>query len=254
VKPLTAFIASIGLMSAQSLEFEVASVKPSQSGSLRGGCHGIDSRYGPAETDSAPPLGRCVITGGRLSHLINIAYDLHNVGLIKGAADWEIRGLERFDIEAKAEDPSHTTEAQLRQMLQALLADRFKIKFHRETKDVSGFALVVARNGPKLKLTSSDQSSFSFGTAKPLAAGPIALTARKYSTAMLANLLSQIEPGPVIDQTGLDGFYDLELAWNETDGPSLFTVLKEQLGLQLDPRKVPVSFFVIESAEKPTGN
>ena len=83
--------------------FEVASVKPSTSGinGLRGGCRGIHSKYNLNDTPAAPPLGRCVITEARLSHLIAIAYGLHSMGLMKGASDWVIAGSERFTVQAK---------------------------------------------------------------------------------------------------------------------------------------------------------
>ncbi len=247
----------ISLYSATPLEFEVASVKPSTSGrnGVRGSCHGIDSKYSPSEMASAPPLGRCVITDGRLSHLIMIAYKLPSVGLIQGAQDWMIAGAERFTIEAKVEDATKARETQLLQMLQSLLADRFKLKFHRESKDVSGYALVVAKNGPKFQESKSDEGALSFGASlKPNPAEPIALTARKVSMATLASLLSGFTSAPVIDQTGLNGDYDFKLSWDETAGPSIFTAVQEQLGLRLNAQKVPLSFFVIESAQRPTAN
>src|SRR5437899_1372409 len=90
--------------------FEVATVKPSNHGrGFRGGCHGIDTKYAPNEM-APPPLGRCVIVDARLSHLIGIAYKLQSIGMIKGAADWVARGEDRFNIEARAEDPATTTE------------------------------------------------------------------------------------------------------------------------------------------------
>lgn len=237
------------------LAFEVASVKPSTLGSgVRGGCHGIDSKYSPKEMASAPPLGRCVITDGRLSHLISIAYG-RPVGLMKGGQDWVIAGSERFNIEAKAEDPTKATEQQLLEMLQNLLAERFQLKFHLESKDMPGFGLYVAKNGPKLQKATGDEVVTSFGASlKPFPGQPINLTARKWSISMLTSLLSQIGPGPMVDQTGLSGFYDFKLAWDEAAGPSLFTALQEQLGLRLESQKVPVSFFVIDSAQKPTAN
>src|SRR5258705_2623054 len=109
------------LLHAQSapLTFEVASVKVSTSGvnGVRGGCHGIDSKPNP-NASATPPLGRCVISDGRLSHLLAMAFDVGSIDMIKGAADWVIAGTERFNVEAKAEDPTKTTEQQLRQMLQ----------------------------------------------------------------------------------------------------------------------------------------
>jgi len=236
--------------------FEVASVKPSTSGfnGVRGGCHGIDSKFSPIQQASAPPLGRCVITDGRLSHLIGIAYDVP-MGYIKNAPDWVIAGAERFTIEAKAEDPAKTTQAQLLAMLQALLADRFNLKFHRESQELPGFGLVIAKNGPKLQEAKGEDVVTNFGDAlKPSPGGPITITAHNYSMEMITDAISRFSPGPVVDETGLKGTYDFKLSWDETAGPSLFTAVQEQLGLRLNPRKVPVSFFMFESAQRPAGN
>lgn len=110
-----------GQTAGTAAEFEVASVKPAKSpAGVVGGCHGIDSRYGPSET-AQPPLGRCVITDARLGHLINMAYDLRSMSLIKGGPDWVTIGSDRFNIEAKAEAPATATEQQLLHMLQRLL-------------------------------------------------------------------------------------------------------------------------------------
>jgi uncharacterized protein (TIGR03435 family) len=241
-----------------SLSFEVASVKPSVSGfnGVRGGCHGIDSKYSPNEMASAPALGRCRITDGCLSHMIYIAYELRNIGLLQNAPDWVGRGCERFTIEAMAEDAANMTEQQLLGMLQSLLVERFKLRFHRESRDVPGVALTLAKSGPKLREAKGAEVVSSFGASfKPVPGQPITLTARKYSMQMLADLLSQIgQAGPVIDKTGMHGVYDLQLSWDEAAGPALVTALQEQLGLRFEPRKVPVSFFIFESAERPAAN
>jgi len=239
------------------LTFEVASVKPSTSGfnGVRGGCRGIDSSRNPNSMAATTPLGRCVITDGRLSHLIAIAFEVASIGSIKNAPDWVIGGDERFTIEAKAEDPMKATEQQLLQMLRALLVERFQLKFHIENRDVPGFALVVGRNGPKLQEAKADETGMDFGVAgKPSLNGPISVNLRKYSMQTLAHMLSQIGPGPVIDKTELKGSYDFKLSWDETAGPSLSTALQEQLGLRFESQKVPVSYFVIESAERPQKN
>src|SRR5437868_15368419 len=84
--------------------FEVATVKPSAPGpnGVHGSCHGIDSVYTPGQADAAPPLGRCVIGDARLSHLVNIAWQMQTMGLIKSGPDWIAGGDERFDIQATA--------------------------------------------------------------------------------------------------------------------------------------------------------
>ncbi len=252
---LLAFSMCAILAVAQPLKFEVASVKnanPASNAGVAGGCHGIDSKYSPKEAATAPPLGRCVITDGRLGHMINIAWGLRSMLAIKGGPDWVLGGFDRFSLEAKAEDPAKATEAQLSEMLQNLLVERFKLKFHYETAERAGFSLVVGKNGPKLGSAKGEDVTLDFGAqGKPGRGGPVNLTLRKYSLAALANLLSQVGPGPVVDKTALSGEYDFTLAWDETNGPALTTAVQEQLGLKLEPTKVSVSTFVIDSAEKP---
>ena len=174
---------------------------------------------------------------------------------IKGGPEWVAMGDSRYTVDAKAEDPTKATEEQLLQMLQALLIERFNLKFHRETKEMPGYTLVVAKNGPKLQASKGEDSDFSWGAAgKPGREGPACLTAKKWTTAKLADILTQMGKGPAVDRTGLTGEYDFKLCWNETDGPSLFSALQEQLGLKFEPQKVPVSFFIVDSAQKPTEN
>ena len=242
---------------AQSLKFEVASVKRGRpDAGYSGGCHGIDSTYAAGEASSAPPLGRCVINDARLSHMLGIAFGLRSMATLKGGPSWAKSGDIRFNIEAKAEDPK-ATEDQLFRMLQALLIERFSLQFHREIVDAPGFALVVAKNGPKLALSKeSGEPEIHYSPSfKPAEGQPIAATARNYSMAMLASALTVlVQPRPVNDETGLTGRYDFKLSWDETNGPSLVTALQEQLGVRLEPRKVPVSLFVIDSAQMPTEN
>lgn len=237
------------------LAFEVASVKRGRpDGGYSGGCHGIDSTYAVNQAASAPPLGRCVINDARLSHLLGIAFGFRSLEFLKGGPDWARSGDIRFNIEAKAEDPN-ATEAQLIGMLQDLLIERFNLQFHRESLDVSGFALVVARNGPKLDESTSEETAIRFSPSfKPIEGQPTVAIASKYSMTMLAELLTQIQPRPVNDETGLKGEYDFKLSWDEAAGPYLVTALQEQLGLRLESRKVPVSLFVIDSAQKPAEN
>lgn len=231
--------------------FEVASIHPSDPntpGGVEGGCHGIDSKFGPR--DNPPPLGRCVITNGRLSHMIGIAFPLQNMSMLRNAPDWVCCGPERFDVQAKADNPT-ATEAQLLAMLQTLLEDRFKLKYHREDHEESGYALVVAKTGQKLTPAQDDEVT----TIGPFNKGnpTVTIAPRRFSMEMLASFLSNRTTGPVKDETGLTGFYDFKLTWNDTDGPSVFSAL-QQLGLRLEPRKLRVSYFVFESAERPGDN
>src|SRR5579863_3880977 len=93
--------------------FEVASLKPANPesrGGVNGGCHGIDSVYtGANERATAPPLGRCVITNGRLSHMIGTAFSIPSMAYIKGGPDELMRGDQRYSVDAKAEDTTKAT-------------------------------------------------------------------------------------------------------------------------------------------------
>ncbi|HTS77461.1 MAG TPA: TIGR03435 family protein [Bryobacteraceae bacterium] len=242
-------------------QFEVASIKVNKSGhGVVGGCHGIDTlHYGSQAPSPGPvPLGWCVITSARLGHLINIAFGLRSPDLIHGGPDWVTHGADRFDIEAKVEDPMNTSQAQLLARLRNLLIDRFALKFHRQTVEQQGFALVVGKNGPRLKKSAAAETKLSFGPAfKPGAnrpSRPSTIVARKVTMNALVNLLSSVEQTPMVDKTGLDGDYDIELNWDDDQGPALSTAVQQQLGLKLEPQKVPVVLFVIDSAQKPSAN
>src|SRR5262245_59081792 len=166
------------------------------------------------------PRGRCVISSALLSHLISMA---HRVQLqnIKGGPDW-VRGTDRFDIEAKSENPA-ATEDELLSMLQNLLEDRFQLKLHRETREVPGYSLVIAKNGPKLK----DATGEAKGGLKITGANMFkpdliegrnldqnTMTGTKTSMSQLARALANLpRSGPVIDKTGLQGLYDFRLTW-----------------------------------------
>jgi len=242
--------------------FEVASVKVATSGlnGVRGGCHGSDSVFSPSQQAVAAPLGRCVITDARLSHLIGMAFGVTMQNLNTGP-DWIQRGDLRFDVQAKAEDPAKTTEKQLLGMLQNLLVERFQLKFHYVTSQVPGFALVAAKNGAKLRPTTSNEQKISFtgpkGEPMPKPGGGqlLTMTAHKCSMAGLVEWLTFIgSHGPGVDKTGLTGEYDFKLSWDEENGPALSSALRDQLGLRIEAEKVPVSTFVVDSAEKPAAN
>jgi uncharacterized protein (TIGR03435 family) len=247
----------------ESLKFEVASIKVATSGfnGVRGGCRGIDSVYGAEEQvrGGIPPLGRCVITDARLSHLIGIAYGV-SMQALDTAQDWIQRGDLRFDVQAKAENPASATRQQLLTMLQNLLVERFQLKFHYVTKEEPGFALVVAKNGLKLRTSTSDEEKLTFigpngeEVPKPVSKA-IRVNAQKCSMSALKDVLAFAgNLGPGVDKTGLTGVYDFTLSWNAEDGPSLAAALRDQLGLQVRPEKVPVTRFLLDSAKKPTAN
>src|SRR5215469_10955904 len=205
----------------EPLKFEVASVKVAASGmnGVRGGCRGVDSVYSAEEQERAgiPALGRCRLTDARLSHLIGIAYGV-SMQVLETGPDWIQRGDLRFDVEAKAENPASVTRQQLLTMLQNLLVERFQIKFHYVTKEEPGFALLVAKNGPKLRTSTSEEQKLTFigpngeELLKPVSRA-IKVNARKYSLSGLKDLISFVgDIGPGVDRTGLTGVYDFTLS------------------------------------------
>jgi uncharacterized protein (TIGR03435 family) len=142
-------------------------------------------------------------------------------------------------------------------MLWALLADRFQVKVHREMRESPVYVLVTAKRGPKLK--ESDREAMSRLT---LAGGrTIRITTIKGSVEQLAGHLSGDLGRPVVDRTGLTGSYDHKLEWasdggvaGDSNGPSIFSVVQEQLGLRLESTKAPIETVVIDRVEKPTEN
>jgi uncharacterized protein (TIGR03435 family) len=190
--------------------------------------------------------------------------------LLTGGPSW-IRS-ERFEIQAKIPEgaPTYTFDQFMRgdapgleKMLQALLADRFKLVIHRETKQVAGYALVLGKGGSKLTRSSAEDKRM-FGVRRE--AGPNGqvfnkMVARKVEVRDFAFLLLLTTQRPVIDRTGLTGEFnfDLEFAPFDSDGttdssaPSLFTAI-EQLGLRLERTKAPLDALVIDKAEKPEAN
>jgi uncharacterized protein (TIGR03435 family) len=150
-------------------------------------------------------------------------------------------------------------EAEAVRMVQALLADRFKLVIHRETRDEPVYELAVSKGGSKFKASSSEKLSVKTGIGH--------LEFRHASMAVFVPYLyyrpgysQQAADRPVLDSTGLTGFFDFTLDWTPdavqpdaaSTGPSLFTALVEQTGLKLEPRKPPFEFLVIDHAEKPS--
>jgi uncharacterized protein (TIGR03435 family) len=180
-----------------------------------------------------------------------------------GAKDFQLSGPEWLNSEIydiAATMPPATSTDQVLLMLQSLLAERFQLKLHRETKEVPMYALVVGKTGLKIKEGEFGHSSTS--------ASPGQLTAQKTPMAKLADFLSGQLGSPVMDMTGMKGFFDFTLEWapearpgdagattDSVPGASIFTAVQEQLGLKLDARKGPVEMLVIDHVEKvPTGN
>lgn len=227
----------------ERLVFEVASVKLNKSGDLsalgRGGSVKVSGSQLAMENVS---LWKC----------IGSAY---GIGEDK---DYAITGpewlkYERYDIIAKIPAEVLKDQAQLRPrvelMLQTLLADRFQLRVHRESKVMPAFGLIAVRSGPDFE---------EVATPGPVQTGR-GLLRGKMPMSHFADLLSQFLDRPVVDQTGLKGIYDLKLEWSPDDadnptGPSIFTAVQEQMGLKLDAQKLPVVILVVDHVERPSEN
>jgi uncharacterized protein (TIGR03435 family) len=249
--------------STPPLSFEVAAVKPIAPGSPRGPWRG-----NPVGAD------RVEFRGVTLWYLITYAYGMRSYQVF--GPDWLKEP--RFDVIAKG--PEGTTRDQLPKMTQALLADRFKLRVHHETRVLEAMALTFGKNGPKLTEAASESGDSASGAQIGMSASPAGgerMEVKNGSMATLATTLTGLLGRPVIDKTGLTGRYDfiLEFSRSETAGPrasggynepppmpapppgaepglSIYTSI-QQLGLRLDAQKLPLDTLVIDAAEKTPG-
>jgi uncharacterized protein (TIGR03435 family) len=242
MRRLAIALAALVLLRAQSpLAFEVASVKPAPG-------------FVNARVNLSGP--RVTISGYALEGLIMDAYKVEPWQL-SGGPVW--RDTDPFDILAKAPGENAPEPEQIRQMLQTLLEDRFKLKVHRETKEGPIYALVVAaRNGPKLKKSIAADSLFSAGGPRRTMEMIFQKHTMEYLALQLAN--NGRLGRRVVDKTDLTGAWDFTLTFAAGDPlpdsnvPDLFTALQEQLGLKLESQKGLVEMLVIDHAEKPSPN
>jgi uncharacterized protein (TIGR03435 family) len=232
--------------------FEVATIKPSRP---------------DAPGAFITVRGRTFSTGNQtVRSMMSFAYNVHP-DQISGGPAW--LGDDKFDITAEPEGAGMPNDKQLRSMLGKLLADRYKLTFHREKKELPVYALTVLKAGPKLTKNDTNPNGL-FGI---FFRGPGMLTAQN---AMMGDftgtMQSVVLDRPVVDQTAIPGRYDFNLTWTPDDSqfggrggqappadpanaaPGLFTAIQEQLGLKLEATKAPVDVLVIDRLEKPTEN
>lgn len=278
VVALLALLIPVGLFGQSGsapLSFEVASIKPST-----GDAHQIAIQMQPG--------GNLRVSGATLKMLITIAYDVRDFQ-VSGGPGWI--STDRFDITAKSErsaapdgappDPRSVTseqmktaQEQMREKMRSLLADRFQLTLHRESKEQPVYTLVVGKNGSKLKESEVKDA----GPRGRMRLGRGQLSGDAVQLQMLANALSNQLGRPVIDRTGLKGNFDFNLEWTpdpgqsggpfggppppgvdappppDPNGPSIFTAVQEQLGLRLESSKGPVDLLVLDHVEKPSEN
>jgi uncharacterized protein (TIGR03435 family) len=227
----------------QSASFDSASIKPSPPGSEGSSSHS--------------DAGWITMRNVTLRRCIMIAYRIRREDRILGGPKW--LDEKHYDIDARAEHPA----GGIMNMLQSLLAERFQLVLHSETRSLPGYALLVTRNGMKAKPSPPDTPANMLNTTS---GGRGRMDASALSMEGLAARLVGYLNAPVMDATGLPGYFDFGLRWNPDDsqtdgppsngpdGPSLFTALQEQLGLKLEPRKVPTDLLIVDRAELPSEN
>jgi uncharacterized protein (TIGR03435 family) len=290
---LATLVSPAASQTPQKPQFEVASIKPNATG--RG------------TLIEMPPNGRLNISSATFKTLMKIAYRVEDYQII-GGPDWI--GVDRFDVQARPPEDYQAppvvpcfavncplTPAQI--MMQGLLEDRFRLKTHREKKELPVYELTIGKNGFKLKEVPPPSDSPDPrrmpplppppppGTSPPTVASalptpppgvtmgfPFGLAASGVALGALDLMLQGILGRPVIDKTGIKGFYDIKIVYSRegipgngpappaVDGaqtasdprPSIFTALQEELGLKLESAKGPVEVVVIDSVSKPSEN
>jgi uncharacterized protein (TIGR03435 family) len=227
---MLALLAQVFAQTPDIPRFEVAAIKPSP---VDDGWSGIQSGNGRIFARNVT-LKRC-ITG---------AYEVAG-NRVFGGPPW--LDTERFEITAKAAQGLGDHELML--ALQTLLADRFKLAIRRETRPMQVYVLEPTKN-VRLEKDDGGQSTTDNGRGN--------LIVRNTTMDRFAEVLGRQTDSPVVNQTGLDGVFKLQLKWSldsaKDGGPSLYTAIQEQLGLRLHAQKMPLEVLVIDHAERPSEN
>ena len=229
---------------AQSPSFDVASLKPAQ---LTPGQDTYRANLGSIRH------GELTMTNCTLADILRFAFSITNDEQFSGP-DWMRNKGVRFDILAKA--PPETPDDQIRLMLQTLVNERFKLAYHREPKELSFLALEVSKKGSKLREaqegTDASGNKFFIGS----------IVSNRVTMQMLTTVLSRFLREPILDMTGLKGYYEVKLQWvpergqvgapaaDNADGPTIFTAVQTQLGLSLTKQKRPMDVIVVDHAER----
>ena len=197
--------------------------------------------------------GRVTMNNATLRTLIRNGYDIQNFQFA-GGPGW--LDSDSYDISAITANHADINEKQYRELVRTLLAERFQLKVHWETRQGDVFALVVAKGGSKLKEGDPAKET---GLNTNIAGHVGRMVGINAPVFYLSTVLSNKLSHPVIDKTGLQGKYDWTLAWDPDPGadstePSIFTAVQEQLGLKLDAQKGPVKMLVIDGVERPSEN
>jgi uncharacterized protein (TIGR03435 family) len=235
--------------------FEVAAIKPSDPAARNNGC------FMKGQPGGQTFVGRCITA--RL--LIAYSYKIIDSQLV-GGPGW--LDTELYDFDAKADHS--LTRAELAPVLQTMLAERFKLQFHRETRTMPSLALSVDKAGAKMKANDGPNEWEIAITSAPGASVP-KFKGTRCPMSYLSWWVAQRMKRPVVDETGLDGFWGFTLEFVPDglgegrkgpngepmpglDGPNLPTALRQQLGLKLETEKGPIDVYVIGHVEKATAN
>jgi len=227
--------ATAGLAQDPRPSFEAATVKLSNEPTMNSRSNGSK--------------GQVLMSNQTLKRLIERAYEVKPFQVVGPGWMEDVR----FDVAAKFPEGTKNEDRPL--MLRTLLEDRFKLATHKETKDLPGYVLVVAKSGFKLKPVED-----SGGSDTSTNGGIIrTMTVKRTSIAFVADLLSRQLGQMVVDQTGIAGVYDFEFKWTNDDQapaggdasvPSLFTAVEETMGLHLKAQKVPTEVVVVDHVER----
>jgi uncharacterized protein (TIGR03435 family) len=225
--------------------YEVVSIKPSKPGTP-----GISEMLPNGFRDTDTTIG----------NLVRNAFGIFYGKQIMGLPSWSESDL--YDIEAKVDADTASKWQRLtarerqkreRPMMQALLIDRCRLKFHFEKKELPVYDLVISNSGAKMKEAPQDEVE----TAEMTGGDGVTLNAHALSTESFIPTLSGTDGRLVVDKTGLgDKRFDFTLHWSPGagSGPSLFTALEEQLGLKLVPSREAINVLMIDQMERPSAN
>jgi uncharacterized protein (TIGR03435 family) len=233
--------------------FEVATIKPSKPDDQRKAFIVQGNRF--------------QIINQPLTQIISFAFDVQAKQVI-GLPDWA--ESDKFDIDAKPDGEGAPNGKQWKSMIQKLLADRFKLTFHKDKKELSVYVLSVAKTGAKMTKNDSAPN----GLPALFFQGLGKLNVRNALITDFTGLMqSAVLDRPVVDQTGLAGRFDFSLNWTPDDSqfggmgakippptdsadapPNLYTAIQEQIGLKLEATKAPADVMIIDKVEKPSAN
>ena len=256
---LLAFLLA-GIVSGQTSAFEVATIKPAAFPS-NDYFRGFATSGGCGKPTPRIEANRVALPIVTLCGLIRVAYDVQEYQIDGLPPAMSARVQENFyDVMGQVAAGEPVTPEGVRELMRTLLAERFGLRFHRETRELPVYALEVQRGGSKLStepLTTCQngrpvmqQRGQGFGNCQPT-----------YSTAQIAENLSREMDRPVIDRTGLTGKYAFFLVWTNGNpelgpraAPGIVTAVQEQLGLRFEPTRAAIDVLIVEEVHRPTDN